>query len=116
MTKIYHNPRCTKSRQALQLLEERGVEPEVIKYLDTPPTKKELAEIVKLLGIPAKDLVRKKEALFKELNLGEQTLTDQQWIATMVENPKLIERPIVIHNGKAAIGRPTEKITEILEA
>lgn len=116
MTKIYHNPRCTKSRQALQLLEERGVEAEVIKYLDTPPTQKELAEIVKLLGIPAKDLVRKKEALFKELNLGEQTLTDQQWIAAMVENPKLIERPIVIHNGKAAIGRPTEKIAEILEA
>ncbi|MEP4683317.1 MAG: ArsC/Spx/MgsR family protein, partial [Rhodopirellula bahusiensis] len=79
-------------------------------------SKKELAEIVKLLGIPAKDLVRKKEALFKELNLAEQTLTDQQWIATMVENPKLIERPIVIHDGKAAIGRPTEKITEILEA
>lgn len=116
MTKIYHNPRCTKSRQALQLLEERGVEAEVIKYLDTPPTQKELAEIVKLLGIPAKDLVRKKDALFKELNLGKQTLTNQQWIAAMVENPKLIERPIVIHNGKAAIGRPTEKIAEILEA
>ncbi|MFG0266689.1 MAG: arsenate reductase (glutaredoxin) [Rhodopirellula sp. JB055] len=116
MTKIYHNPRCTKSRQALQLLQERSIEPEVIKYLDTPPSKKELAEIVKLLGIPAADLVRKKEALFKELNLGEQTLTNQQWIATMVEHPKLIERPIVIHNGKAAIGRPTEKIAELLDA
>ncbi|KLU07453.1 Arsenate reductase [Rhodopirellula islandica] len=116
MTTIYHNPRCTKSRQALQLLEEHGIEPEVIQYLDTPPSKKKLIEIVKLLGIPAEALVRKKEPLFKELNLGEQTLTDQQWIATMVEHPKLIERPIVIHNGQAAIGRPTENIVEILDA
>ncbi|WDQ17199.1 arsenate reductase (glutaredoxin) [Rhodopirellula sp. P2] len=116
MTKIYHNPRCTKSRQALQLLEERGIEPEIIKYLETPPSKKELTEIVKLLGIPAEGLVRKKEPLFKELNLGEQTLTEQQWIATMVEHPKLIERPIVIHDGKAAIGRPTENIAAILDA
>lgn len=116
MTKIYHNPRCTKSRQALQLLEQRGVEAEVIKYLEAPPSKKELAEIVKRLGIPAEALVRKKEPLFKELDLAGKTMTDQQWIATMVEHPKLIERPIVIHNGKAAIGRPAERIAEILDA
>ncbi|EMI52726.1 arsenate reductase (glutaredoxin) [Rhodopirellula sallentina] len=115
MTKIYHNPRCTKSRQALQLLESRGVEAEVIKYLETPPTKKELGEIIKMLGIPAESLVRKKEALYKELGLADKKLTNQQWIATMVEHPKLIERPIVVHNGQAAIGRPTENITEILD-
>ncbi|MCC9656242.1 arsenate reductase (glutaredoxin) [Rhodopirellula halodulae] len=116
MTKIYHNPRCTKSRQALQLLQDRGVEAEVIKYLETPPTKKELTEIIKLLNVPAEALVRKKEALYKELGLGEKKLTKQEWIATMLEHPKLIERPIVIHNGKAAIGRPTENIAEILDA
>ena len=112
--KIWHNPRCSKSRNAVTLLEEKGVEVEVVKYLDTPPGKAELVEVLKMLGIPARALMRTKETIYKELGLkdvdDEDTLID-----AMVENPKLIERPIVIKNGKAAIGRPIENIIELLK-
>ncbi|WP_146394371.1 arsenate reductase (glutaredoxin) [Allorhodopirellula solitaria] len=115
MTKIYHNPRCAKSRAAVELLESRGIEFDIVKYLDDPPNEKELRAIVKMLGISPEKLVRKGEKLFKELGLGGKSLTDAQWIEVMVEHPKLIERPIVIHGAKAAIGRPTENIESILD-
>ncbi|WP_372718649.1 arsenate reductase (glutaredoxin) [Novipirellula sp.] len=115
MTTIYHNPRCTKSRQAVELLESRGVKFDVVKYLDDPPSEKELGQIVKMLGIKPEQLVRKKEKLFGELQLAGKTLSDTEWLATLAEHPKLIERPIVVHGKKAAIGRPTEKIAELLD-
>lgn len=114
MTKIFHNPRCSKSRAALQLLEARGLDLKVVRYLEDPPSEQELREVVKMLGIKPEELVRKGEALFKDLHLEDKELTDKQWITTLAENPKLIERPIVVHNGKAAIGRPIENIEEIL--
>tara|TARA_R110001583_G_scaffold31233_3_gene107052 strand:+ start:3180 stop:3518 length:339 start_codon:yes stop_codon:yes gene_type:complete len=111
--KIYHNPRCSKSRQGLEILEKSKLKFETIKYLDTPISKKELEEIIKLLKIAPIDLVRKNEALWKE-NYKGKTLTDDALINVLVENPKLIERPIVINNGKAVIGRPPEIIKSIL--
>ena len=113
MTKIYHNPRCTKSRQALALLEEKNEQIEVVEYLKTNPTKKELTELVDMLGIKPLELIRKGEKIFKEVFKGKD-LSDSQWIDAMVANPILIERPIVIKDGKAAIGRPIENVIEIL--
>ncbi|WP_053406498.1 arsenate reductase (glutaredoxin) [Persicobacter sp. CCB-QB2] len=107
--KIFHNPRCTKSRQTLQLLQEKGAEVEIVEYLKTPPTVAELTEVVKQLGIPAEKLLRKTEAIFKEQFKG-QNHTDAEWIQIMVDHPKLIERPIVIKDGKAVIGRPPENV------
>jgi len=110
---IWHNPRCGKSRDGLKLLEEKGIDAEVVKYLDTPPTKEELIAVLKMLGITARELMRTKEAIYKELDLKEVTDEDQL-IEAMVNNPKLIERPIVIKEGKAAIGRPIENIIDLL--
>jgi arsenate reductase len=115
MTTIYHNPRCSKSRQTLQLLEERGVEPEIIKYLETPPDAATLDKILKQLKMEPRDLMRKGEAEYKDLGLADEGLSREQLILAMVENPKLIERPIVINKGKAALGRPPENVLEILE-
>lgn len=115
MTTIYHNPRCSKSRAALGLLESREIEFEVVKYLEQPPSEKELRRIVKLLGIKPQQLVRKGEKIYKELGLGEQTLSDKEWIATLAAHPTLIERPIVVHGDRAAIGRPTENVAELLD-
>ena len=111
--KIYHNPRCGKSRQTLALLEEKGAKPEIIKYLETPPNQAELEEIIQLLQISPFELIRKNEAIFKENYKGKE-FSDEEWIATLLQHPKLIERPIVIHNGKATIGRPPEKVLELL--
>jgi arsenate reductase len=113
MIKIYHNPRCSKSRQGLQLLEDANQEFEIIKYLDTPLSKTQLLEIIKLLDIKPEELVRKNEAIWKE-NYKTKTLTDNQIIDALVAHPKLIERPIVVNNNKAVIGRPTELIKTIL--
>jgi len=113
-TKIYHNPRCSKSRQTLQLLGEKGVEPEVIEYLKNPPSADELRELLRLLGIRPRQLMRTKEAEYKEAGLDDPNLSDEQLIAAMVAQPKIIERPIVIHDGKAVIGRPPEQILDIL--
>lgn len=110
---IWHNPRCGKSRDGVKLLEEKGVEAEVVKYLDTPPTKKELTEVLNMLGISPRELMRTKEAIYKDLNLKEET-DDEKLVEAMVAHPKLIERPIVIKDGKAAIGRPIENIVELL--
>ncbi len=112
--KIYHNPRCSKSRQALAIIQEAGYEVEVIEYLKTPPTADELADVISKLGISSDQLVRKKESLFKELGLHEQKLTERQWIQVLCKNPKLIERPIVISGNRAVVGRPPELIRTLL--
>lgn len=110
---IYHNPRCTKSRATLTLLNERGIEPKVIEYLKTPPTAKELKAIVTKLGVKPEALVRKGEDVYKEKFAGK-TLTDTQWIEALAANPILIERPIVVRGDKAVIGRPPENVEKIL--
>ncbi|PHQ56641.1 MAG: arsenate reductase (glutaredoxin) [Lutibacter sp.] len=113
MMKIYHNPRCSKSRQGLAILEASKFNFETLNYLKTPLLKEELTEIIKLLGISPLDLVRKNEVIWKE-NYKDKNLSDAEIIAVMIQNPKLIERPIVINNGKAVIGRPPEIIKSIL--
>ena len=114
MLTIYHNPRCTKSRQGLEVLQQSGSEFEIVKYLENVPTKEELAKILGYLNIGAEQLIRKNEAVWKE-NYKGRALTEDELLEAMVKHPKLIERPIVIKDGKAVIGRPTEKITELLE-
>jgi len=111
--KIYHNPRCSKSRQGLKILQDANLKFQTIKYLEVPITALELNEIIKLLGISPIDLVRKNEAIWKE-NYKDKILTDSEIIAIMLQNPRLIERPIVVNNGKAVIGRPPEIIKTIL--
>jgi len=111
--KIWHNPRCSKSRNAVALLEEKGVEAEVLKYLDTPPSRDEIVEVLGMLNLSARELMRTKEDIYKELGLKDVSDEDKL-IDAMVANPRLIERPIVIKDGKAAIGRPIENIIEIL--
>lgn len=111
---IYHNPRCSKSRETLALLEEKGAAPNVVDYLKTPPSAAELKAILKKLGLKPRDIVRKGEARYAELGLKERTVSDDELIALMVENPILIERPIVVAGGKAAIGRPPETVLTIL--
>jgi len=113
-TTIYHNPRCSKSRQTLALLEERGISPRVVDYLKTPPSAAELKAILKKLGLRPRDLMRKGEPLYAELGLKDRDLDDDALIALMVANPILIERPIVVSGGKAAIGRPPESVIRIL--
>jgi arsenate reductase len=110
--KIYHNPRCTKSRATLELLQSRGLKPQVIEYLTSPPTTAELRAIVKMLGVAAHAIVRKAEAA--ELGIDPNRLNDTALIAAMVKNPRIIERPIVVNNDKAAVGRPPENVLEIL--
>ncbi|WP_020159242.1 MULTISPECIES: arsenate reductase (glutaredoxin) [Methylobacter] len=112
--KIYHNPRCSKSRQTLELLKEQGIEPEIIEYLKTPPSATELNDILEKLGLEPRDLMRKKEAEYKNAGLDNQSLDRQALIDGMINNPILIERPIVIANDKAAIGRPPENVLAIL--
>jgi len=111
---IYHNPRCSKSRQTLALLEEQGINADIVDYLKIPPTAESLNEILQQLDFTPRQLLRKGEAIYKELNLKNESLTDVQLVKAMCEHPKLIERPIVIHNGKAKIGRPPESVLEIL--
>ena len=114
MTKIYHNPRCRKSRETLQLLEENNILPEIILYLKDVPSEKELTEVIKLLEISPEALVRKGEKVYKEFFKGK-SLSNKEWIKAMVENPTLIERPIVVHNNKAKLGRPPENVLELFE-
>ena len=111
---IYHNPRCSKSRQTLALLEEKGVEPKIVEYLKTPPTTAELKRILKNLGLKPRDILRKGEAVYAELGLKDGTQTDDELLTLMVENPILIERPIVVAGDHAAIGRPPEAVLKIL--
>jgi arsenate reductase len=110
---IYHNPRCSKSRQTLALLEEQGINPEVIKYLDTPPTVEELQQLMEQLALTdVRQMMRTKEDIYKELEL--KTADDATLFEAMANNPKLIERPIVVNNGKARHGRPPEQVLDIL--
>jgi arsenate reductase len=113
MIKIYHNPRCSKSRQGLALLESSGKEIEVIKYLETIPSIEELTEIINMLNIAPIQLIRKTEKIWKENYKGKE-LSDNEIIKAMIENPKLIERPIVVNKNKAVIGRPPENIRTII--
>ncbi|OOG55849.1 arsenate reductase (glutaredoxin) [Rhodanobacter sp. B05] len=114
MIRIYHNNRCSKSRATLALLEERGGKIEVINYLDTPPSAAELAVLLKQLGMTARELLRSGEDEYQSLGLGDPALDDAALISAMVTHPKLIERPIVVANGKAALGRPPEAVLAIL--
>ncbi len=111
---IDHNPRCSKSRETLKLLEARGIEPKIVDYLKTPPSASEIKAILKKLGLKPRELLRKGEPLYAELGLKDRQLSDDQLIALMVANPILIERPIVVSGSKAAIGRPPEQVLEIL--
>jgi len=114
-TKIYHNPRCSKSRQTLQLLKDNNVDPEIIEYLKTPPSESELKDVLQALNMTPRDLMRKGEAEYKENNLADDSLSDEQLIAAMLTYPKLIERPIVVTaDKKYALGRPPESVLDIL--
>lgn len=113
MIKIFHNNRCSKSRCGVEILEKSGKEFEIIKYLENTPSKEELIDIIKLLGISPIDLVRKNEKVWKDIYKGKE-LSDSEVINIMIENPKLIERPIVINGNKAVIGRPPENILNII--
>jgi arsenate reductase len=113
MIKIYHNNRCSKSRCGLEILENSGKDFEIVKYLENVPTKAELKALIALLGIKPMDLVRKNEAIWKS-DFKNKTLTDEAIINAMIEHPKLIERPIVLNGNKAVIGRPPERILEII--
>lgn len=112
--RIFHNPRCSKSRATMGLLEDNKVQPQVVEYLKTPPTAAELDEILALLGMEPRELMRKGEAAYKDNKLDDPSLSREQLIQAMVDDPILIERPIVIKGNKAALGRPPEKVLDIL--
>jgi arsenate reductase len=111
---LYHNPRCSKSRAALQLLEARGLQPTLVRYLDTPPSAAELQDLLSKLELSARQLLRIGEDDYRTLNLADATLTEEQLIEAMATHPKLIERPILVVGARAMIGRPPEKILELL--
>jgi arsenate reductase len=110
--KIYHNPRCRKSREALSLLQDRGLEPEIVLYLKDRPTREELKDLLGKLGMKAHELIRKGEAIYKETYKGKE-LSEEEWIEAMLQHPKLMERPIVVKGDKAIVGRPPEKVLEL---
>ncbi len=113
---IYHNPRCSKSRETLALLQSNGIEPQVVLYLETPPDADTLRTLLSQLGMhSARELMRQKEELYKTLGLADSALSEEALLQAMVDNPKLIERPIVVANGKARIGRPPEQVLEIVQ-
>jgi len=112
MTTIFHNPRCRKSRETLQLLESKGIQPDIRLYLEEPPTREELKNLLGQLNLPAPDLIRKGESIYKDQYKGKE-LTEEEALQAMMDQPKLIERPIVIHGGKAAIGRPPESVLDL---
>jgi arsenate reductase len=111
---IYHNPRCSKSRQALSLLEEAGVQPTVVKYLETPPSSAELDALLRKLGLEPRDLMRTGEDVYDELGLATKSLSRDEAIRIMVEHPILIERPIVVVGDRAVVGRPPERVRDLL--
>ncbi len=113
-TTIYHNPKCSKSRQTLGMLEEKGIEPDIIEYLKTPPDAATLDGLLTKLGREPRELMRKKEAPYKELGLDDEGLSRDTLIKAMIENPILIERPIVVKDGQVRVGRPPEDVLEIL--
>ena len=113
-TTIYHNPRCSKSRQTLALIEEKGINPDIVLYLETPPTKEELKNLLAKLGISPRDLLRKSEDAYIAHNLQKPELGDADLIDVMVNEPKLIERPIVVRGDKAVLGRPPENVLALI--
>ncbi|MBF0271913.1 MAG: arsenate reductase (glutaredoxin) [Magnetococcales bacterium] len=113
---IWHNPHCSKSRQALKLLEDHGVSPRVVRYLDAPPDAQELGRVLTALGLEPRQLMRTNEVIYKDLGLAEATLDRSQLIAAMVANPRLIERPVVLVGNRAVVGRPPEKVVDLLES
>ncbi|MDT8448731.1 MAG: arsenate reductase (glutaredoxin) [Wenzhouxiangellaceae bacterium] len=113
---VYHNPRCSKSRATLDLLEERGIVPTVVRYLDTPPTPSTLARLAAMLGVPAREMVRTGEAAWRELGLDIDAVDDATLFGLMSEHPILIQRPIVVAGARARIGRPPENVLEILRS
>jgi arsenate reductase len=113
--RIYHNPRCSKSRAAHALLLERGLAPEVVLYLETPPTRAELRALLKKLGLKPLEIIRKGEDVFRQHYAGRE-LTDDQWLDALVAHPILLERPIVVRGDRAVVGRPTEKVLELFQA
>ena len=114
MLTIYHNPRCSKSRQTLSLLQDQGLEPEIVLYLETVPSTETLKRLLKKLNLSARQLLRRGEQEYKDQNLADTSLSEQQLIAAMAKYPKLIERPIVVNGERAAIGRPPEAVLEII--
>lgn len=112
---IWHNPRCSKSRETLKLLEDRGIEPTVRRYLDDPPSERELDRVLGMLSLEPRDLMRKKEAPYRDNGLGDPDLPRDRLILAMHEHPVLIERPVVIAGGRAALGRPPENVLDILD-
>ena len=111
---MYHNPRCSKSRQTLELLQARGIEPEIVEYLQSPPDARQLEQILDMLGLQPRQLMRTGETEYKENNLADTSLSRGELIQAMVDHPKLIQRPLVLNDGKAALGRPPELVLEIL--
>lgn len=111
---IYHNPRCGKSRAALRLIEEAGVEAKVVRYLEEPPSAAALGKLLKLLGMKPSELIRTGEPIAKELGIGQRAYTDKQLIDLMAEHPILIERPIIVRGSRAVVGRPPERVKELL--
>lgn len=112
--RLYHNPRCSKSRGALELLRERGIEPEIVTYLETPPSPGELRALLDKLGIPARALLRTGEAEYAALGLGDERIGEERLIESMSAHPRLIERPILVVGDRAVIGRPPERVLELL--
>ena len=110
--KIYHNPRCSKSRDTLSILEAHGQEAEIIRYLENPPSREELQDLLLKLGMQPSELIRKGEKIYKEQYKGKE-LSEEEWLDAMLAHPKLIERPIVVHQGKAVIGRPPENVKHL---
>lgn len=113
-TRLYHNPRCSKSRDTLALLQEKGIQPRIILYLDSPPDSDELRTLLRMLDLPARALLRISEAEYTELGLADPARTDDGIITAMAAHPRLIQRPVFVHSGRAVIGRPPEKVLEIL--
>jgi arsenate reductase len=111
---FYHNPRCSKSRKALELLREREVEPEIVEYLQSPPSLSELDRILKLLDMEPRALMRKQESIYKDLALGDESLDRHSLLQAMIEHPILIERPIAVGDGRAALGRPPENVLDVI--
>lgn len=114
-TRLYHNPRCSKSRGALELLRERGIEPLVVPYLEIPPSAAELRELLKMLALPARALLRTGEDEYASLGLADESLAESVLIDAMVMHPRLIERPVFVHRGRAVIGRPPERVLDLLD-
>jgi len=111
---IYHNPRCSKSRQTLELLRAHGHEPHIIRYLESPPSVADLQHILSGLGVKARDLMRRNERLYTELGLGNESLTEQELLVAINQNPSLLERPVVVNGKRVAVGRPPELVLEII--